>query len=173
MQLTLEFALLAALAMTVYQDFKYRAIWWGLIPILLLAFFARSLQSISVSELLTSSALNLGFVALQMALVTTYVSIRNKAFTNILKAHFGVGDLLFMVALAFAWSVPGFIVFHVVALLLVLLASIPSVLAATEKPFQIPLAGGMALVMMLCLVLANSSIQFDPRHADFLIPLLP
>ena len=56
----------------------------------------------------------------QLAVVALYFSLRNGKLTNILQGYFGLGDLLFLVAVAGAFSTPAFVLWYLAALMITL-----------------------------------------------------
>lgn len=137
-----------------FQDFKQREISWILIPLIFLALIFKATQSITIDNLITNTLLNLTFITIQLLLLTIYMSIKNKKMVNILQQHIGLGDLLFFVVLCLAFSPVNFIVFYILSLIATLAGCIIYVTMFSKKEMkEIPLAGGMASVLVFVLLL--------------------
>jgi hypothetical protein len=147
---------IALLGFLAYQDFRYRAISWFLIPLLLLSFFFFGLQVNPISELGKFFVINLGFLVFQMLVLTLYFSLKNKRITNIVNEYIGVGDLLFFIAICAAFSPLNFVLFYTGSIVFSLLAFAVYQILFKSKNREIPLAGIFALVMMMVICVANA-----------------
>ncbi len=126
---------IATLGIT-YQDFKARAIHVLFLVLLLgLGVFDAMVVNRPWSEGLYS----LGFTALVMAGMCLYLWFKTRHFTNPLKAHIGVGDVLFFVAVIPFFSLYSYMVFFISGLLLSLVLMI--IAGRFISSNSIPLAG--------------------------------
>jgi hypothetical protein len=94
MQLTALIITIFVLLVIIWQDLRLRAIHWLTLPIL---FSGLSLLNYPIS--LQSILQNILFIGVVMIFVSIYVSIRNRKFINLTKRHFGLGDILFLIAI--------------------------------------------------------------------------
>ncbi len=167
----INYAALILLALVLYQDLKYRAISWVLLPLLAIVFVLKSLQVVAMGELLQESLINLSFIIAQLLVLTAFISLQQKAFVNIFKSHIGLGDLLFFVVSCTAFSFLNFVLFYTTGLLFVLLSFLllKQVVKNTKK--EVPLAGGLALFMMLIFIYEFMSQPFCFNN-EFMFSLL-
>ena len=104
------------------------------------------IQDVMMSVL--PAIINVVFLALQLALLTVYFSIKEGRAINITKNLIGWGDLLFLVAIAFYFSVLNYILFYVLSLVLTLIVwKIWTVRRASSK--EVPLAGLQAMIFLI------------------------
>jgi len=96
--------------------------------------------------------INLVFVMLQYALVTVYFSIRQKKLVNIADQLLGIGDVLFLLVVAFYLSVLNFLFFYIISLIGSLAIWMVWQFFSSQKIKEIPLAGFQSLILMLFLV---------------------
>ena len=138
-----------------YQDFRYRAISWWLIPLLFVFLAYNNIKNTSFELVLQNLFLNLSFVLIQIGLLFLYFSIKNKRFINIIDTYIGIGDLLFFLVLAVSFSFFNYIFFQVISLTLVaFFFGVFKLLKKVLNP-EIPLAGGMSLLFFICFILGN------------------
>lgn len=136
------------LGMMFYQDLKYRGIYWWLFPLLFFGLFAYSGFVSGWVNVLLFLLWNSFFVLLQVFLLTLYISFRKWKLTNIFKGYFGIGDLLFLISIACAFSVVNYVVFYVVSLLLCIFITHLSKYAKMYSGEKIPLAGYQSLILI-------------------------
>jgi len=139
--------------MIFFQDIKSRSVYWSLFPVLTgllltLHYFESSGQALWWRP----AVFNLGFFIGQLLLVTAYFSIKNKTLTNITKGLLGIGDVLFMLSIAFYLSIFNFLFFYIASLILVLITWLAWQAVSSNKSKHIPLAGLQAFVFILFLI---------------------
>lgn len=142
---------IVALAILAWQDFRTRKIAWWLLPIIagVLCFFA--LQKNSVVETGKVFSLNLVFLLLQFLLVWIWFSLKQKKWTTIIDQQIGLGDVLFMICLALAFSPANFLIFYTVGMILTLAVALLARTVRIAVKSEIPLAGALALPLIgLC-----------------------
>jgi hypothetical protein len=164
----LDLILYLCLGCIAFQDLKFRLISWYFLPLLLAGFVFKGIQEQGPSEFLLTSSFNLGFVILQLLLLTLYISLKNRKFINIINTYIGIGDVLFFVVLCTAFSTLNFIAFYVLALMITIFGVAIFHLFSKGKTKEIPLAGSMAIVLII--VIFSSSFYGVSRYAD--APLL-
>ena len=119
------------------------------------------------SNTITNAGINLAVLAVQIAGVIIYFSIKHKKFTNIINQQLGSGDLLFYVTVAFSFSPVNFILFSLGAYVMILAVFLVlKIFLGFRK--SIPLAGCLAFFMMVVIVL-NVLHIFEAFNDDSLI----
>jgi hypothetical protein len=169
----LQGGIMMVLAGMVYQDFKFRGIYWWLFPLLLFLFVLDALLHFTFAGTLSSAGANLLFLSAQVLFLSAYVSLRNRKLTNIFKGYFGLGDLLFLLCLSFCFSFLNYIAFYLLSLMLVILLTLVFNGRSGDKGKKIPLAGYQALFLILLLGIGFFIKGFDLRSDTLLLNLLP
>ena len=159
--------LLITLSIIIYQDLKSRAISWWTIPMLLASvIYIRSIEQ-GWNMILVEGGLNLGFLIVQLVLISTYFSVKQRQFTNIADTYLGWGDILFLIPIAFLFPTFSFVIFYVSSVLVVLLGFLFYKKIINNKIETIPLAGGQAIYLILVLI---SSKVFDFNIESYYFP---
>jgi hypothetical protein len=155
------------LSTIIYQDFRYRAvsIYW-LCWILVLA-VVNSVVITGWLNTITNAGINLALLAVQIAGVMLYFSLKHKKFTNIINQQLGSGDLLFYVSVAFSFSPVNFIIFSIGVYVIILVVFLVLKVFLDYRK-SIPLAGCLAFFMMIVIVL-NVLHIFEAFNDDLLI----
>jgi|SRR3989344_8714186 len=148
----IQSCLIVCLLFIAFQDFKQRAISWFLIPLLLIGFVYTAFQNSRYEIVLKDVAFNLSFIMLQLVLLTVYMSVKNKKIVNIVNTYIGIGDILFFVVIAAAFSPFNFIVFYLTSTILTLFGFMLYALIKKSTK-EIPLAGSMASVMIVLMAI--------------------
>ncbi len=145
MELTLKITLTILLLIIAIQDFKHRAVWWLLFPIAVVVQLSIAYIYFSSWEFLFFSILNLAIIAIQLVVLYAYLLFKLRKTetkkTKLIRKYLGLGDILFFVILATAFSTLNFII----VLLLLLTLSLIVAVFTFKKNGTIPLAGIMAL----------------------------
>lgn len=135
-----------------WQDFRSRQIAWWLLPVLAFVFFVVASSGNSVQEVGRGFAINMTFLCLQFLFVWVWFSVKQKKRSRLIDTHIGLGDVLFMICIAMAFSPANFIVFYILGMCMTLLVTIAVKLFRPGIGSEIPLAGALALpLMVLCL----------------------
>ena len=145
--------LLLCLLLVFFQDWKYRRIHVGL-PL------AIALCSIYIIHhenrfLLKSIAFNLSFLGLTLSILTIYMSVKNKQFSNPFQNYFGIGDLLFYAAIAPLFLLQNYILFFILSMIFAIALQLG--LKKIIKEDTVPLAGFSAL--FLCIIIIKDSFS--------------
>lgn len=143
MTLILKILLVSTLVFIAIQDIKDRYVYWFLFPIMGcfcgILFFENTLPELFYSGIFLNSI----FVLLLLFSILIYSKLKLKV--NLLKT-IGLGDILFFLAMAVAFSTISFIVIFTSALIFSLLLHI---LFNRENSIKtVPLAGFMSLFLM-------------------------
>lgn len=168
MQLLIDIFLVILLSVVVVQDLKHREISWLLIPFLLCSFLAKGICLISSQQLIAYTLYNVGFIAIQLLVLTAYMSVKNKKLTNIVNSYLGLGDVLFFIVICVAFSPVNFIFFYVLSLLFTLGGFIAYNFVVKKAKKEIPLAGAMAMVMITLILINQWMKQFNFYNDDYI-----
>lgn len=125
-----------------YQDLKFRAISWLVFPGLLICSVG---IFISADMRLLTIFMNLTFLTLVLGTLFVYISIKRGEITNIFKADFGWGDVLFLIAITPLFLDRNFILFFISGMLLS--GFIHLILIQFKANPKIPLAGYLAVYL--------------------------
>jgi hypothetical protein len=141
-------SLLFCLAAIFFQDWKFRHI-HILFPIII--FIVSFYQIIQVYKgNYKMMVLNLFFFLFTLTTLTVYMSIKNKKFLNPFQNYFGLGDLLFYVAITPLFLLKNYILFFILSMVFALLLQFG--LQKFIKQDTIPLAGFSALLLIVFIV---------------------
>lgn len=144
MHLILYILLVSSCSVIAWQDFRQRAVVWIVFPILTLTLLALQWLYTGPFAVAISLGFNLLLLGLILLILWFYiVVIRKKNFLNV---SLGLGDILFLLALAFGFPTATFIVLLCSGLLAALLAH--GVVSVFRKWQTIPLAGLMAFFLL-------------------------
>ncbi len=165
----LQIGIIACLLFLFYQDLRYRAVYWLIFPVLVLLLVAFTLTKSISGSFLLNSGLNLGFVFVQLLLLSLYFSIRNKRWVDITREYLGWGDVLFLICIAFYLSPLNYLLFYICSLLLVLLVSAASIWKRGAGEYKIPLAGLQALLFAVLVFTDWNTNQLNLQSDDWLI----
>lgn len=137
-----------------YQDFRYRAVYWWLFPALLISnVWIQNLHN-SFDFILIQSSINFAFIGLQLLLLFIYLSIKNKKTTNFVNKGLGIGDILFWLAITPLFSLPLFVIYYSISLILCLIIII-TFFRKNLHEIKIPLAGIQSIQLVLFYFLTN------------------
>lgn len=130
-----------------FQDWKYRRI-HVLLPAII---FILSIGVIGFNTLLLKNILfNGAFFLVTLSLLVLYMSIKNKQFLNPFNHYFGLGDLLFYIAVTPLFFLPNFILFFIFSMIFALVLQIALKKFIHEN--TVPLAGFSALFLIIILI---------------------
>lgn len=158
------------LLLVVFQDFRERRISWILIPLLGSVFAFQSISQNSLNHTSHNFIFNLSFIAFQLGVLTIYISVKNRALTNILDKYIGIGDILFFLVVCLAFSPLNFIIFFTGSILFTLIAFIIYNIVFKKPVKDIPLAGAMSLALLGCFIVKYTISGFS-FYQDIIIYL--
>lgn len=171
MELTLKIVLSILLLIIAYQDFNYRAVSWVLFPLALIIQVCIALLLSKTWVLFHYFLINLAILTVQLLVLSGYLLLKNRSEQkNKLKMvgnYLGLGDVLFFVIVAAAFSPLNFVLAMLLMFLFALLLSVFMV----RKTKTIPLAGIMALAFIPIQGLNYFFTNFNP-YID-IITLIP
>ncbi len=154
--LILQLFLLMILVLMAWQDFKFRAIYWWLFPLLLVGLLWLKIDGGEQATIPFNLLTNGLFLSAQFLLLSLYFSIKERKWVNLFKAYFGLGDLLFLLCLTVYFSFLNYILFYIATLFLVILITVLTRLLSLKANTTIPLAGWQALMLCLLMLLELS-----------------
>ena len=130
-----------------FQDWKYRRIHVMLpVIIFILSLYITHLQTF----LLKNIFLNGAFFLITLVILVLYMSIKNKQFLNPFEHYFGLGDLLFYLAVTPLFLLPNFILFFILSMIFALALQV--IFKKIIQENTVPLAGFSALFLFIILV---------------------
>lgn len=142
MAIALNILSIALLLLIAVQDFRYRAIYWWLCPLLVVLLLTKGLLlTDDKSFLLISWLVNIVVVTVQLLAVWLYALLRKKNTGKNLLKSFGLGDVLCLYALCFLCQPYLFVVLCCTCYIIALIAA----LAFPKKLSTIPLAGWLSV----------------------------
>ncbi len=144
-----------------WQDFKYRAVYWWLFPLLFVALglWQYFLQNSGV--LSDKIFYNNSFIAFQLLFIWAYLSLKEHRAVNIFKGYFGLGDLLFLISISVYFSFLNYAVFYLSSLFLVIVFSLVKNMLAKKEDIKIPLAGYQAILVMICILVDEFFLKIN------------
>lgn len=142
------FVIISLLVVIIYQDFRYREIWWFMPPLLLVGAFFYQWELLNWNHFL----FNVLFISLLMSFLVVYVRVRFKS-TNLFKDYFGLGDVLVLLAITPLFGFPFFIYFFTFSTLISLIGYIIFSVFKAQK--SIPYAGYISLCTAVFLTLVH------------------
>jgi cellulose synthase/poly-beta-1,6-N-acetylglucosamine synthase-like glycosyltransferase len=89
------------------------------------------------------------------------VSLKERKVINILKTYLGLGDVLFFLVLTLAFSPINFVVFYLGSMLLTTIIYAGIILFNKNKKTLIPLAGAMSLLLIVTLLVEQTTTSFQ------------
>jgi hypothetical protein len=151
------------------QDFLFRAVHWILFPVLLILFVTESLFVSKIDDYLDSISINLLVILLQGLILIAFYKLKGTQFINFIKDRIGLGDLFFVLAMAFAFSWSTFLFYYIAGLLFTLITWLAVRNLIRLKSQLVPLAGMLALFMTL-IMLAEIILPDYSRCMEILNP---
>lgn len=146
-----------SLSAIVYQDFKLRKI-HVILPVLV---FSSGLALVMQKGTFIAEELffSIGFIVLNFVVLTLYFSLKNKALLNPFRSYIGLGDLLYLLAVAPLFMFRAYIVYFVLGMILslILYALFKRIYSSSKT---IPLAGYMSLFLIILFI---SDIAFNSK----------
>lgn len=140
--------LFICLLSVLFQDVQYRKIHIVFPPLIyVFLFLSINVDSIKLVEI---SLYNSLFFVLVLLVLVIYMSIKNKQFLNPFQNYFGLGDLLFYLAITPAFMLRNYIVFFILSMMFAIFMHL--VLKKIMKDQSVPLAGFSALFLMLMIL---------------------
>ncbi|MDR6764534.1 hypothetical protein J2Y38_004767 [Flavobacterium sp. 2755] len=148
--------LLFCLIIVFIQDWKYRKIHLVLPLVIFTAgFFLIPVESYALGKI---ALLNILFFLIILGILTLYMSLKSKKFLNPFQHYFGLGDLLFYIAVTPLFALENYNLFFILSLLFAILMQFG--LKKLIKEETVPLAGFSALFLFI-VILKDYFITFQ------------
>lgn len=122
-------------------------VWWGWFPILASMFVSLRYLEVGWETLLIETGINLSILLLQWVLVVALFSIRKKRFEPVVGTMLGWGDVWFFVVMCLAFSPVNFWTFYLGGIGVITLGYTLMRLLGLAQRREVPLAGGLALLL--------------------------
>lgn len=149
--LAVKIILLFTFGLIFYQDIKERQVYWFLFPLVGICvgslFFFKTLSELFIAAIV----INVLFVSILLLGIFLYAKFKLKS-----QKVIGLGDILFFLASAFAFSTISFIVIFIGSLIFSLV--LHSAIAKNRNAVTVPLAGYMSLFFGLTYIAYWSGI---------------
>lgn len=140
--------LFCCLSVVFFQDWKYRRI-HVLLPVAIFS-FSFYLTSRKIHSVFTIMGCNILFFAITLSVLTLYMSLKNKQFLNPFEHYFGLGDLLFYIAITPLFLLQKYVLFFILSMVFAIAMQIG--LRKFMKHETVPLAGFSALLLLAAVV---------------------
>ena len=162
MLLAVQIALCVFLGIVLWQDLKDRAVHW----VLFLGVCSAASYLFYVSNLpIQVLVVNFIFLALLMAGLGAYLFLKEGRLFNFFKTHFGIGDLVFFIAIAPLFEPQKFVLFFISGM--VLSGLFHFIISRKKENSTIPLAGYLSGYLILLIGLKLLGIT-EPFYTSIL-----
>lgn len=160
--------LLLVLSVVIFQDFRLRAIHWILIPSLLFLCIYKSRAIAGTEQMQSAFGQNSLFIIVQLVILIFYFSFRTKKIEPVINSYLGLGDVLFLIAIAPSFCFGNFLLFIVGGFTLILIAYGLFSILKIKTQRQIPLAGIQSVFLSFWL---GCEWLFFPKLSFTYLPL--
>lgn len=145
-----------------FQDFHSRRISWWLLPIVVAGLLLGGAGQASLIGIGRSFLINMLFLGVQFVLLWGWFFLRNRRNIKLIDRQIGLGDILFVICPAFAFSPVNFLVYYTAGLVLTLTGVLLFRMFRSPEKLLIPLAGALALalIVLCCWRLADPQVNF-------------
>lgn len=141
-------SILICLLIVFIQDWKYRRMHLVLpIAIFLFSFFTISTGNIDSIKI---CLINTFFFLITLSILIVYMSIKNRRFLNPFENYFGLGDLLFYIAVSPFFELKNYILFFILSMIFAIVLQLG--LKKIIRENTVPLAGFSALLLFLLII---------------------
>src|ERR1035438_1869331 len=155
-----------------YEDFSSRAVNWILFPLLAVSGIFMSLYNLnSFAQVLKNALYNFGFLIIQFLLLKIYFQFRKQQGFKIINKKIGLGDILFLSASCFYFSLLNFLLFYILSLIFALIFYL---FFFKKKSFAqpeetVPLAG-LQSIFLIIFICTNKACSINITMDDWLLP---
>lgn len=161
--------LMVLMMVVAIQDFRDRAISAYLPLLVFISSFLYAYCWVETRELATITALNISLLLFQFAILYLYVRIFKKA-DSLTESYLGWGDILFLLALSPLFSPLNFIIFNLLAFVLVAVGYLLYTQINKNANKHIPLAGLFALLLgPALLIIKITNMQYEVYNDYWLL----
>ncbi len=170
--LLLKIVILIILLLIFAQDILSRSVYWFLFPLFSISLVVVRTMQHPFSAIWPPVLINLGFLGLQLLLLSLYFSLKEKKIVNVTSHLLGMGDVLFLCSIAFYCTVLNYVFFYIASLLMVLSFWQIFQWVCSRKDKHIPLAGLQSLLFALFLASGWWMKFFDLTDDAWLLNLI-
>jgi hypothetical protein len=169
MQIIITLGLLVLLVVSVYQDFRFRAISWIVFPLLACLNFLVTWIGFGIIHAVENTLYSSCFIILQLSLVSAYYSIKHGKFILIINEFIGLGDILFLFSITPLFPFTLFVLFLILALSLILLIYGNKTLFNKNTKIPVPMAGLLAMALFFALLEISTLPELSAKPLDNII----
>lgn len=137
----------------VIQDFRFRAVHWIMFPMLWILLIADGLFVTNEQDYISGTAINILIIIIQGMILYGFYQVQGKNLNFIITRIIGIGDVLFIFLMAFAFTWTSFMFYYIAGLLFALLAWIIIRKINREETGLVPLAGLLAIYMIIIMLI--------------------
>jgi hypothetical protein len=163
--------MIALLAIAV-QDFKFRAVYWWLFPVLMSCLALVKGTERNFALLVQDFLSNIVFLSVQFLFLSVYFSLKERRMVNILNGYLGLGDVLFLIAITAYFSFLNYLVFYLATLFGIIAISLFVKWKYEMNEQKIPLAGYQAVIFIFWIAIAEFSGKVCLTADDWLVNYL-
>jgi hypothetical protein len=164
----LDAILIVILLVILVQDVKSKEISVILFPMVLGLLVVKAFAGNGMQEVLNNSMVNASILAIQFSMLFLYFMMKHGKFVNIFSNKIGLGDLLILLVLCPAFTPMNFIVFMVSGLAAIAIFYLIKNKISHSTVEHIPLAGNLALLYVLVIVIGMVVPELKPQ-VDWLV----
>lgn len=146
-----------------WQDFKFRAVYWWLFPLLLATLAIAKIRQTDSLQMTNDLLYNGTFLGIQLFVLSVYFSLKQGKWVNIFDGYFGLGDLFFLLSIAPYFAVVNYIFFYLLSLFAAIVLSL-----FKEASVKIPLAGQQAVALLLVMLADQMIVKLDVTSGAWL-----
>lgn len=140
--------ILFCLLIVFIQDWKYRKIHVALpLVIFIFSFFIISKGNLSLIKICLYNAF---FFLITLSILIVYMSVKNKRYLNPFQNYFGLGDLLFYIAICPLFELKNYILFFIFSMIFAI--GLQMGLKKMIQENTVPLAGFTALLLLILII---------------------
>lgn len=169
MTLFLSILTIAVLSIIIYQDFKFRGIWFLTLPVLFIVIGCNGYFTIGLENILMNVLTNFLIVVLIFVLLIVYFYVRKRSIKQLFRIYLGVGDVGFLISITPAFSTLNYLLFLTMGFTLGLVTWLIVCLVKKDFTLKAPLAGLLAIFLVLTIIavllkgynLYNDNIVFE------------
>lgn len=162
MQIFLNILIFTVCIMIFYQDFKDREVSWILFPLLFILVLSHTyIKHQSINFMKYNILINLLILIITGSCIVFYFSVKGKKINQIYNEMIGLGDILLLLAITPFFN-PNFYCFFIVSgSIISLIGKIIFNFIKNEKSIHIPLAGNLAFLFSIILLITECQIIPD------------
>lgn len=168
----LNIIIIILLASISYQDIKHREINWLLFPLLVIAFVIQACLRYPIIVYLRTCGINISLLIVQICLLTFYYLLKGRNFKSIINTSLGLGDLILLISMSFAFTTVNYILFYLTSLIFSLITWTFLKSFTLKNSKLIPLAGLISIYTIIIIIVDILSHHFDRLNDNYLIQLI-